>query len=154
VVHNILKSYTGYFDLFSEMLQNALDALELRTRVDGREYRPKLWITIDIPAGLVRVVDNGVGMDEEQLKFCVTPSVSFKTNSKLRGQKGVGATFLAYGFSFIKLQSKSEHVGIAAILRQGRQWADDQGDTVPRPKFEGVAFGVPELASEKSGTSI
>ncbi len=27
-IRNILKSYTGYYDLFSELLQNALDAVE------------------------------------------------------------------------------------------------------------------------------
>ena len=28
VIRNILKSYTGYYDLFSELIQNALDAVE------------------------------------------------------------------------------------------------------------------------------
>jgi uncharacterized protein YllA (UPF0747 family) len=28
-IKNILKSYTGYYDLFAELLQNALDALGL-----------------------------------------------------------------------------------------------------------------------------
>jgi hypothetical protein len=27
-IRNILKSYTGYYDVFAEMLQNALDAVE------------------------------------------------------------------------------------------------------------------------------
>ena len=31
-VQNILKSYTGTFDLFSELLQNALDAVQARKR--------------------------------------------------------------------------------------------------------------------------
>ncbi len=30
-IRNILKSYTGYYDLFSEMIQNALDAVEKRS---------------------------------------------------------------------------------------------------------------------------
>ena len=29
-IANILKSYTGYYDLFSELIQNALDAVEKR----------------------------------------------------------------------------------------------------------------------------
>jgi len=29
-IRNILKSYTGYYDLFAELTQNALDALERR----------------------------------------------------------------------------------------------------------------------------
>jgi signal transduction histidine kinase len=68
IVHNILKSYTGYFDVFSELLQNALDAVELRKRREGGNYQPKIWVTIDIPDSIVRVVDNGVGMNEREFK--------------------------------------------------------------------------------------
>jgi len=153
IVHNILKSYTGYFDVFAEMLQNSLDAVQLRERVDGSAYTPKIWITIDIPGGIVRVVDNGVGMTEGEFKYCLRPSVSFKKQADLRGHKGVGATFLAYGFSFLKLQSRKDGSELAAILRQGRQWAEDSSGTVPRPKFEAVQFEVKELVGESSGTA-
>jgi hypothetical protein len=154
VVHNILKSYTGYFDLFSEMIQNALDAVQQRQRRDGAKYQPRVWISLDIPSGIVRVVDNGVGMGEREFKYCLRPSVSFKSQADLRGHKGVGATFLAYGFSFLKLQSKQNGTKLAAVLRQGRQWAEDGSGTVPRPKFEATEFSVPELEGESSGTSV
>jgi len=71
-----------------------------------------------------------------EFKYCLRPSVSFKKQADLRGHKGVGATFLAYGFSFLKLQSKQASSALAAVLRQGRQWAEDTSNTVPRPKFE------------------
>jgi hypothetical protein len=154
IVHNILKSYTGYYDVFSEVIQNALDAVQTRQRREVSGYDPKIWITLDIPGGKVRVVDNGIGMDENEFKYCLRPSVSFKRQADLRGHKGVGATFLAYGFSFIKLQSKQPGVALAAVLRQGRQWAEDTSGTIPRPKFEGAAFSVPELANEDSGTCV
>ena len=32
IILNILKSYTGYFDIFSETIQNALDATEAKSR--------------------------------------------------------------------------------------------------------------------------
>jgi Histidine kinase-, DNA gyrase B-, and HSP90-like ATPase len=153
-VQNILKSYTGTFDLFSELLQNALDAVQTRQRQERAGYEPTIWISIDMPDRIVRVTDNGIGMNEEQIKYCLRPSVSFKRQSDLRGHKGVGATFLAYGFSFIRLQSKQGNPGIAVILRQGRQWAEDNSGTIPRPKLGTVEFGVPELVNEKSGTSV
>src|SRR5688500_8209856 len=81
VVHNILKSYTGYYDLFSELLQNSLDAVQAKERKAIEKYTPKIWITLDIPSGLVRVVDNGVGMGEDEFKFCLRPNVSFKRES-------------------------------------------------------------------------
>jgi hypothetical protein len=93
-------------------------------------------------------------MNEQEFKLCLRPNVSFKRQADLRGHKGVGATFLAYGYSYIRLQSKQKGNEVSAVLRQGRQWAEDESGTIPRPKFEAVPFKVPELANEDSGTSI
>lgn len=154
IVRNILNSYAGFFDVFSEMIQNSLDALQIKAREIAGSYTPRLWITIDIRSRRVRVVDNGTGMDESQFKFCLRPNVSFKKGISVRGHKGVGATYLAYGFSLIKLQSRKSGHAVSAVLRGGRNWAEDESSTIPRPKFEQQEFEVPELASEDSGTSI
>jgi hypothetical protein len=154
VIHNILRSYTGYFDLFSEAIQNSLDAVEIAQKRRGSEYHPTLWITIDIPASRFRIADNGIGMDLEQFKYCFRPNVSFKKSAQVRGEKGVGATFLAYGFSFASLQSKHKGEFLSAILRQGRQWAEDERGVIPRPKFEPQSFSVPELEGEETGTCL
>jgi len=153
-VQNILKSYTGTFDLFSELLQNSLDAVQARSRLSEPGYKPRIWVHVDIPDRMVRVTDNGIGMDEEQFKYCLRPSVSFKKQADLRGHKGVGATFLAYGFSFLRLQSKRPDKALAVVLRQGRQWAEDASGTIPRPKLEAIDFAVAEIAADRSGTSV
>lgn len=152
-IQSILRSYTGYYDVFSELIQNGIDALE-RKYIDGIGFDPTLWVKIDIPNSKISVIDNGVGMSEEEFKLCLAPSISFKNDGKLRGQKGVGATFLAYGFTFIRLQSKRAEGSLSAILRQGRNWAEDNGDTIPRPTLEQTDFSVAELSGEKSGTSV
>ena len=82
------------------------------------------------------------------------PNVSFKSYREARGHKGVGASFLAYGFSAIKAQSFRGNTKIAALLRQGRQWAEDTSETISRPTFEEQEFSVKELIGESSGTSI
>ena len=149
---SILRSYTGYYDVFSELSQNSMDALEKKASI-SKEFRPTLWVTVDIPGSRIAIVDNGVGMTEQEFKLCFAPAVSFK-DGKLRGQKGVGATFLAYGFTFIKLQSKKDGVQLAAVLRQGRNWAEDESGTIPRPTLEETDFLCAELAAETSGTSV
>lgn len=154
IVYNILKSYTGYFDVFSELIQNALDAVQARGRTGEVGYKPRIWISIDVPSGLVQVTDNGIGMSNAEFRYCLRPNVSFKRQTELRGHKGVGATFLAYGFSFMRLQSRKQGSELAAILRQGRQWAEDSSGTVPRPKFEAVKFDAPLLEGQSSGTSV
>jgi Histidine kinase-, DNA gyrase B-, and HSP90-like ATPase len=153
-VINILKSYTGFYDLFAEAIQNALDAVERRANLEGNGYKPKLWVKIDLQGKAVEVVDNGVGLNEDEFKVCFAPNVSFKKDHQLRGQKGVGATFLAYGFSYARLQTKRPGIQLAAVLRGGRHWAEDHSSKIPRPKFEEVKFEVPELSADLSGTSI
>lgn len=152
-VVNILKSYTGFYDLFAEAIQNALDAVEHRVGLET-DYKPRLWVKIDLQSKAVEVVDNGIGMTEDQFKTCFAPNVTGKKDHQLRGQKGVGATFLAYGFSYARLQTKQPGFELAAVLRGGRHWAEDQSGKIPRPKFEEVKFEVPELSKESSGTSI
>ena len=93
-------------------------------------------------------------MSIDQFKYCFRRNVSFKRRREHRGHKGVGASFLAYGFSLVRLQSKRDGMEIAGQLRQGREWADDAGTFVNRPKFERLDFDVPELKNEPSGTSI
>lgn len=154
IVSNILKSYTGYFDLFSELIQDAMDAVEAKVRSGSAAYQPRIWILIDIKGSRIKVTDNGVGMSANQLKYFVKPNVSFKKPREYRGQKGVGATFLAYGFSLIRIHTRHDGAEHAIHLRQGRQWAQDQNDTVPRPRFAVDQFSIPELASGENGTSV
>jgi hypothetical protein len=152
VIRNILASYTGFFDLFSELIQNALDATQSRAIKEPQGYQPKIWLLIDMKNRRVRVVDNGVGMNFEEFKFCLRPNVTNKSGSGLRGNKGVGATYLAYGFSFIRLQTKQSGPALAAVLANGRRWAEDSSGSIPRPTLRVEEFSVPELDGEESGS--
>lgn len=135
------------------MLQNALDAIDLRAS-ENPNFKVFIHVSIDLGAGRISVTDNGIGMDEEQFKFCFRPSVSFKQRRESRGHKGVGATFLAYGYSLVRLQSKRKGRTIAAVLRNGRQWAEDNAGSYKRPVFEAVSFECSDLVGEPSGTNV
>lgn len=74
-ISNILKSYTGYYDLFSELIQNALDAVEKRSKEKNSEnYQPTIWITIDMQESIVSVTDNGCGMSQTQFEQFLQPN--------------------------------------------------------------------------------
>src|SRR5438270_5238775 len=77
-VVNILKSYTGFYDLFAEAIQNALDAIQRKAAATNVGYTPRVWVNIDLQTKAVELVDNGIGMTEEEFKLCFTPNVSFK----------------------------------------------------------------------------
>lgn len=153
IVSNILKSYTGYFDVFSEIFQNSLDAIDARIK-RGDQFQPRLVVYIDIAEGRVRVVDNGVGMDERELRYCFRPSVSFKLRKEARGHKGVGATFLAYGFTNIQVFTLKNEIELAVQLPGGRDWVEDPSDSHRRPKLQSIAYKVPELTGEQAGTCV
>ncbi|MCP3104221.1 ATP-binding protein [Myxococcus sp. K15C18031901] len=152
-IHNILKSYTGYYDLFAELIQNALDAVDRRRRelADKVAYHPEIRININMKQPSVTVVDNGCGMDLQQFRQFMKPNLSFKDGSTNRGSKGVGATFLAYGFNYLAAATTRNNVTHYGVLEGGRTWVDDKTATIPRPKvapvkawdsiFDGIEHG-------------
>ncbi len=154
-IRNILKSYTGYYDLFSEMLQNALDAVERRKSEGSNLYVPTIVVEINLKEQTVAVIDNGCAMNLSQFKQFLKPNLSFKDGKGTRGNKGVGTTYLAYGFNYLEVATKpSEDVAYAGILKDGRTWLDDTQGLVSRPTVEPLGAVNSLLAFFDKGTSI
>ncbi|MBU1017914.1 ATP-binding protein [Patescibacteria group bacterium] len=124
-LRNILNSYVGYYDPFCELIQNALDSIEERAKTEDKVYQPKLWITIDIKDNSLTVSDNGIGLNEVTLKAFLAPDFSFKSGNT-RGHKGVGATFLAYGYNFMQIYTKTEDFTYTGKMVNARKWLDDE----------------------------
>ena len=108
----IIQSYNGKLDVFIELIQNAMDAIELRWKDwDGitqpenakPEEVPTLDIHINVDEKLVSVTDNGVGINREKIQQYFTPFYSVKKKGESRGHKGVGATFLTYGHPYFEI---------------------------------------------------
>jgi len=133
-IRNILKSYTGWFDPLCELMQNALDAVDNRKRRDTK-YTPAIWIKIDLKQNTISVTDNGVGFSEDEFKSFLAPNVSFKRQDD-RGNKGVGATYLAYGFNFLQIGTKTPEFSFVGTIRGGREWVEDDSATKTRPKIQ------------------
>lgn len=133
-IKNILKSYTGWYDPLSEIIQNSLDAVDNRKRIEVN-YEPEVWIRIDLKENIISVTDNGVGFSEDQFKSFLAPNVSFKQEHD-RGNKGVGATYLAYGFNFIVVGTKTPEFSFVGTMKGGREWVEDGSGTKVRPKIQ------------------
>jgi hypothetical protein len=152
-IQNILKSYTGYYDLFAELLQNALDAVEKRMLTEGADYEPKVVIRINHTTDIVTVIDNGCGMNAAEFKTFLRPNFSFKDGVSSRGNKGVGATYLAYGFNSLVVATKQPGTdALSGILQNGRKWLDDTKQIVNRPRVSPVTITDPTFINSDCGT--
>lgn len=134
-IKNILKSYTGWFDPLSELLQNALDATEIRKKgAMNKAYTPQIWVEINLKENQICVTDNGNGFNEHEFKSFLAPNVSFK-EGKTRGNKGVGATYLAYGFNFLQVGTRTGSFKFVGNIEKGREWVEDESGTKTRPEI-------------------
>lgn len=123
-IYSILHSYVGWYDPFSELIQNALDSVDKRALISSGEYTKKISIKIDSQNNYLTVSDNGTGLDEASFEQFLAPNVSFKDDTA-RGSKGVGATYLAYGFNYLRVDTKTKNFAASGELEGGRTWLHD-----------------------------
>lgn len=102
-----------------------MDAVEKRADKENGSYEPTIWITIDLKENRLIVTENGIGLDESQFKSFLAPFFSFKSK-KNRGHKGVGATYLAYGFNHIQLCTKTESFTTVGKMLRAKEWVEDE----------------------------
>jgi len=133
-IRNILKSYVGMYDAFSELIQNALDAVDRRKmEVKENDYVPELWLTVDLQENSFTITDNGIGFNEKEFRSFLAPDISFKPSTQTRGNKGVGATYIAYGFDCLRFGTKGNGHEFLGVIKGGREWVDDDKGIVTRP---------------------
>ncbi|MGL4667037.1 MAG: ATP-binding protein, partial [Saezia sp.] len=153
-IKNILKSYVGTYDPMSELIQNAMDSVEKRQSLAGNNYQKKLIIKIDIQDNSFQVIDNGIGFNEDQFRAFIAPNISFKKNSSSRGNKGVGATYIAYGFNHLEVRTKNEDFQFSGHFKGGRDWIEDTSGIVYRPQITKISFNDDIFSSIDQGSSF
>lgn len=137
----------------SELIQNAMDAVEKRQDTGG-QFTPKLDIIINLLENSFQVIDNGTGFDREQFRAFMAPNISFKKEATSRGNKGVGATYIAYGFNELEIRTKNPHFQFSGRFRNGRDWVEDSSGTVHRPQVSPIASVDARFNAIDQGTSF
>lgn len=133
-IRNILKSYVSPYDVFSELIQNSMDAVDIRaTKLNEPDYIKKIWIRVDIKNNVFSITDNGIGFNSSEFKAFLAPNISFKDGGQTRGHKGVGSTFIGFGFNYLQLGTKTEEYEFVAEIKDGRIWVDDSESIVTKP---------------------
>ncbi len=135
-VEGILESYHSNYDVLSEAVQNAVDAVE-DAKLAGLGAPFLIEVTVNLTENTISVLDSGIGMTPEQVTSAFAPHVTFKKHSPVkgkrdkrnmyRGYKGVGMTYLAYGTDDITIHSKQQgEKATQARMQYGRAWATGQ----------------------------
>src|SRR5579862_506549 len=153
-MQNILKSYVGFFDPFAELIQNAMDAVDARKRELKDSKERHISIVINLQENSIGVADQGIGFKRDQFRTFLCPNISFKDGQLTRGRKGVGATYLAYGFNRLELVTKTPEFTMRAEIRDGRKWLEDSRGIVTRPNVSELTDNGPVLHSVDRGSSF
>lgn len=138
-ISNILSSYVGWYDPFCELIQNSLDSVEARRVAESNSgsegnYTPRINVIIDLVGNSLTISDNGVGLDKDKFEQFLAPNFSFKSG-KTRGHKGVGATYVAYGFNYMRVSTKIPGFSRSGKIVGARNWLKDQAPS-GNPKIE------------------
>ncbi|MBL3571840.1 ATP-binding protein [Rhodovulum sulfidophilum] len=152
-IKNILKSYVSNYDPLSELIQNAMDAVEKRFSSELSEC-PKVKVVVNLQENSIEVIDNGCGFEESEFRSFLAPSISFKSGGATRGNKGVGVTYIAYGFNDLTIRTKNNFFTYEGVMRRGREWIEDQAGTVARPIIEPAKTSSSAFDALEQGTSF
>ncbi|MFJ6072311.1 ATP-binding protein [Streptomyces sp. NPDC093065] len=157
-VTNIIKSYHNAADVIAEPIQNAVDEVLAADGIDGPG---QVTVVLDTDQNRISVIDNGRGISTTEIIKYLAPDIGTKRKAFhegwVRGHKGVGMTFLVYGFDFFELESKTltgEHYRVR--LEGGRSWiADELSDAEPpEGNLEHLQAGEGTLPSHGTRVTI
>lgn len=93
----------------------------------------KIWLTIDLAENSFSITDNGIGFNEKEFESFLAPNILFKDEGNTRGNKGVGATYIDYGFNHLKFGTKGNGHEFVGELNDGRTWVEDYKGIITRP---------------------
>ena len=85
----ILDSYHNYYDIFSELIQNSIDSVRKSAKPN-----PHITISFDQENQTIEVVDNGLGLSENDLQFFALGNTNKIDEDQSIGEKGLGASFI------------------------------------------------------------
>src|SRR5205085_8023302 len=77
-VESILSSYDDAVDAFAETVQNSMDAILERWDTDQPNYSPRLDIIRGYRQNRLAVLDNGCGVEPDDLPKVLRPNCSLK----------------------------------------------------------------------------
>lgn len=134
-LQNLITSYADEADVFTELIQNAIDAIVERQRSEPR-YTGLLTICIGRRSNnshYVYVQDDGVGMAEDVATKVFVPGFSFgKKPGRAIGHKGVGMSYvIAVSDHLSMVTSRGGGHRVEQTVRYTNGWVNDSEKPFP-----------------------
>ena len=123
-IRDIDDSYRNEWDLLAELLQNSVDAIRETDRASG-----KITIELDARDQSVRVVDDGIGIDPEDLAPLLRPFSTRKgRDQRTIGEKGVGLTFAIFASDYFEINTGTETGSATGRIVGAKAWKYAEND--------------------------
>lgn len=123
-IKGIESSYSNYWDVLAELLQNSVVA------VNKTDRKGIIEITIDCRNSSIEVKDNGCGIDGAVLGDLLKP---FSTNKDADpdsiGEKGVGLKFAYFQSNKFTITTFYNGIMSTGIIKDARVWKNSEEDT-------------------------
>jgi Histidine kinase-, DNA gyrase B-, and HSP90-like ATPase len=106
-IERIVTSYRHPWDIYAELIQNAVDAIRDEADAKGPgEHLGDLRISVDTDARRITVHDNGVGISSDKIGMLIATGKSLKRDMNNRyGFMGFGLTFVAFQSMYLRIES-------------------------------------------------
>lgn len=142
-LQNLITSYADEADVFTELIQNAIDAIVERQQHDP-QYTGQLNICIGRRSNnshYVYVQDDGVGMTDEVATKVFVPGYSHgKKPGRAIGHKGVGMSYvIAVSDHLSMVSTRGEGDLVQRTVRYTNAWVNDSEKPFPEVSAEFVA---------------
>jgi hypothetical protein len=114
-IEEVVRAYRHSWDIYSELLQNSVDAINRRFRIlndpdfylydryradnelqPDEAYKGRIHISVHIPNRTIEIYDNGAGIRHDKIEEFLLPKGGDKIVTQEYGFKGYGLTFVAF----------------------------------------------------------
>jgi hypothetical protein len=138
---NILDSYSHVWDILAESLQNSADAIEQSRKLNSSSIS-LIQIEFNASKRSIEISDTGIGMTSDQVMKVLAPHQGLKRGLGLRGEKGVGLSFILFMTNRFRIETCDGEQTISLEIHNANNWANG---TESQPlKFVNVSIREPQ----------
>ena len=138
---NILDTYSNTWDILAESLQNSVDAIEQNVSGNPNAIR-LIQLVFNASLRSIEISDTGIGLSSDQVMKVLVPHQGFKRGKGLRGEKGLGLSFIMFSTNRFRIETCDGEHTISLEIHQANNWVN--GTESNALKFINVSVRGPE----------